>query len=224
MCIDKCSWVANALQLNEHHQLNSRPMHHTDISIRPAEKRDCRCIAELALMAGEGIPAYFWEQARRLGQDIMDVGAEKAASDATNFSWRNAQIALSGGRVAGMLLAYRLADTPDPQELQDCPAFLRPLIELEQCVPGSFYVNMLATYAEFRGMGVGTALMGLIDPLARESGCNLSSIEVFEQNLTALRLYRRLGYAEAARRPVVPHESHGMTGDVVLLTRPVRRS
>lgn len=199
-------------------------MHHTDISIRPAEKRDCRCIAELALMAGEGIPAYFWEQARRLGQDILDVGAEKAASDSANFSWRNAQIALWGGRVAGMLLAYRLADTPDPQELQDCPAFLRPLIELEQCVPGSFYVNMLATYAKFRGRGVGTALMGLVDTLARESGCALSSIEVFEQNATALRLYQGVGYEEAARRRVVPHESHAMSGDVILLTRSVRGS
>jgi ribosomal protein S18 acetylase RimI-like enzyme len=168
---------------------------------RQATKADCHAIAELALMAGEGIPAYFWEQSRQPGQEIEDVGAQNAASDTENFSWRNVHLAVNGNAVAGMLLAYRLPDA--------------------EHVPGSFYINMLATYPEYRNQAVGTTLMGLADKLAATAGCSLLSVEVFEQNAGALRLYRRLGYAIVDKRPVVPHPCHPYTGDVVLLTKPV---
>jgi len=188
---------------------------------RQATKADCRAIAELALMAGEGIPAYFWEQSRQPGQEIEDVGTQNAASDTENFSWRNVHLAVNGNAVAGMLLAYRLPDAEHAEDLEEFPAFIRPLIELEHCVPGSFYINMLATYPEYRNQAVGTTLMGLTDKLAATAGCSLLSVEVFEQNAGALRLYRRLGYAIVDKRPVVPHPCHPYTGDVVLLTKPV---
>jgi len=188
---------------------------------RQATKADCHAIAELALMAGEGIPAYFWEQSRQPGQEIEDVGAQNAASDTENFSWRNVHLAVNGNAVAGMLLAYRLPDAEHAEDLEAFPAFIRPLIELEHCVPGSFYINMLATYPEYRNQAVGTTLMGLADKLAATAGCSLLSVEVFEQNAGALRLYRRLGYAIVDKRPVVPHPCHPYTGDVVLLTKPV---
>lgn len=38
--------------------------------IRKATRADCRALAELALLAGEGIPAFFWGEARQPGQDI----------------------------------------------------------------------------------------------------------------------------------------------------------
>jgi hypothetical protein len=47
------------------------------MNIRKAAKDDCRTIVELALLAGEGIPAYYWEQSRRPGQDILDIGTKK---------------------------------------------------------------------------------------------------------------------------------------------------
>jgi len=188
---------------------------------RQATKADCRAIAELALMAGEGIPAYFWEQSRQPGQAIEDVGAQNAASDTENFSWRNVHLAVNGNAVAGMLLAYRLPDAENAEDLEAFPAFIRPLIELEQCVPGSFYINMLATYPEYRNQAVGTTLMGLADKLAADARCSLLSVEVFEQNVGALRLYQRLGYTIVDKRPVVPHPCHPYTADIVLLTKPV---
>ena len=172
-------------------------------------------------MAGEGIPAYFWEQSKRPGQDVLDVGAEKAASEAENFSYRNMHLAVIDGKIAGMLLAYRLPDQEDAEGLEELPTFIRPLIELEQCVPGSFYINMLATYPEHRNKGVGRALMGIVDDLASTAGCTRLSIEVFEQNHGALRLYQRLGYTVVEKRSVIPHPCHPYTGDLVLLTKPV---
>jgi ribosomal protein S18 acetylase RimI-like enzyme len=191
------------------------------MEIRRANVEDCRAIAELAMMAGEGIPGFFWEQARQAGEDVFDVGARNAASETANFSYRNAHVALIDDEIAGMLLAYRLPDAGDTEDLAEFPAFIRPLIELEHCVPGSFYINMLATYPQFRNRAVGSTLMGGADSLAAQAGCELISIQVFEQNTGALRLYQRLGYTIIERRAVVPHPCHPYQGDVVLLTRPV---
>jgi ribosomal protein S18 acetylase RimI-like enzyme len=192
------------------------------MDIRKATKSDCRAIAELALMAGEGIPAYFWEQSRKEGQDIEDVGALNAASEHENFSYRNVHLALVGNEIAGMLLAYKLPESDNPESLEDYPAFIRPSIELEQCVPGSFYVNMLATYPKFRGQGIGTGLMDIVDGLAREAGCDTASVEVFEQNAGALKLYQRLGYKVIANRDVVAHPCHPYEGRILLLVKDVR--
>jgi ribosomal protein S18 acetylase RimI-like enzyme len=172
-------------------------------------------------MAGEGIPAYFWEQSRKEGQSLLEVGALNAASDTENFSWRNTQLALIDTAIAGMLLAYRLPAAGPDEDLAEYPAFIRPLIELEWCVPESFYINMLATYPAYRNRSVGTRLLAQVDRLAGEAGCTLSSIEVFAENTGALRLYQRLGYEVIEQRPVVPHACHPYTGEILLLVRAV---
>jgi len=190
------------------------------MEIRKATKDDCRQIAELALIAGEGIPAYFWEEAKKPEQEIEEVGAARLTSETENFSYRNVHVAVVNDSIAGMLLAYRLPDDDD-EDLEELPEFIRPCIELEQCVPGSFYINMLATYPEFRNRSIGTMLMSGIDQLASESGCSKTSIQVFDQNEGALRLYLRLGYSTVQKRQVIPHHCHPYTGEILLLTRPI---
>jgi ribosomal protein S18 acetylase RimI-like enzyme len=191
------------------------------MQIRRATRSDCADVAGLALIAGEGIPAYFWALDAGAGVSIEAQGALNAASETGNFSYRNAWLMVVDGRVAGMLLAYRLPAADAAEDLQALPEFIRPLVELEQCVPGSFYINMLATYPDYRNRGIGSRLMGRVDELAADAGCDLTSIEVFEENAGALRLYQRLGYRIVERRAVVPHECHPYHGDIVLLTRPV---
>lgn len=192
------------------------------MEIRPATKQDLRAIAELALMAGEGIPAYFWEQSQHEGEDIIDVGARNALSETENFSYRNVQLALLDGEIAGMMLAYRLPSANEAEDINEYPEFIRPLIELEQCVPDSYYINMLASYPKFRNRGIGTALMERVDALAHEAGCSLSSVEVFEENRGAMRLYERLGYRVIETRPVVEHPSHPYRGNIALMIREVQ--
>jgi ribosomal protein S18 acetylase RimI-like enzyme len=192
--------------------------------IRKAEKNDVNDIARLALIAGEGIPAWFWRQSAAEGQSIEQAGAAKLLSEEDNFSYRNVHVAVADNRIAGMMLAYRLPDAADAEDTSEFPEFIRPLVELEQCVPSSFYINMLATFPEYRNMTIGTKLMSMVDELARDAGCSLSSIEVFQQNDGALRLYQRLGYNIIEKRRVVPHSSHPYDGDVLLLTRPVNNA
>lgn len=69
------------------------------------------------MIAGEGIPAYFWEQSRQEGEELYDVGARNAASEDENFSYRNAWLAKIDDKITGMLLAYRLLEPSHPAAL-----------------------------------------------------------------------------------------------------------
>ena len=189
------------------------------MQIREARKQDCLAIAELAQMAGDGIPGYFWAGSQQPGQTLEQAGATLAGSETANFSYRNAWLACINNEVGGMLLAYRLPSREQNDENpNDFPEFVRPLVELEQCVPESFYINMLAAYPRFRGQGIGTALMDLVDGLALNAGCSLISIEVFANNVGALKLYQRLGYEITERRALIESDYH-QAGEVFLLTR-----
>lgn len=191
------------------------------MNLRPAQEDDCLAIAELALIAGDGIPGHFWAESQLPGQSLAQTGAQLAKSTSANFSYRNTLLACVDDRVAGMLLAYRLPAAADNDENpEDFPEFVRPLIELEQCVAESFYINMLATFPQYRGQGIGSALMQQVDRRALEAGCDLISIEVFDSNRGALQLYQRLGYELADSRPMIASDYHA-TGKVLLLTRQV---
>ncbi|UCB54023.1 MAG: hypothetical protein JSW45_08645 [Thiotrichales bacterium] len=131
--------------------------------IRRATESDVHDLVKLALNAGEGIPAWFWSRSAAEVPSIEDAGAAKLLSKTDNFSCRNARVAEIDIRIAGMILAYRLPDADNAENLDELPAFIRPLVELEQCVPASFYINMIATYPQYRNRSIGTELMGSVD-------------------------------------------------------------
>lgn len=189
--------------------------------LRLARPEDAHRLAELANEAGEGIPAYFWSLAAGPGADLLAVGAKNVLSETDNFSYRNMVVVEADGQVVAMVLAYPLPQENEAVGWDDLPPLVRPLIELEQQAPGSFYINMLATLAEYRGRGYGSRLLAAAERMARQAGCRELSIEVFEENTGAVRLYQRHGYRIRDRRPVVPHECYPYTGDVVLLIKPV---
>jgi ribosomal protein S18 acetylase RimI-like enzyme len=188
--------------------------------LRRATRRDALALAELTDYAGHGIPGYLWSRSAEEGQPSIEVGIERVLRERANFSYRNAVVAEVDGRVAAMMLAYRLPEQSEVN-LEELPDLLRPLEELEQKVPGTFYINILAAYPEYRGQGLGTTLLEAARALASEAGCNELSLEVFEQNEDAVRLYERHGYREIARLPAVPHQIYPFDGDVVLMTKMV---
>jgi len=60
--------------------------------------------------------------------------------------------------------------------------------------PHEFIVESLAVDPEFRGLGVGTALMHAAEARARALGKRTMSLGVITENAGAIRLYQRLGY------------------------------
>jgi ribosomal protein S18 acetylase RimI-like enzyme len=189
--------------------------------LRRATREDSRAVAELMDIAGHGLPAYVWSLSAEDGQEPIDAGTQRAAREDGNFSYRNAVVAEEDGEVVAMVLAYRLPEAGEGVNLEEVPELLRPLVELELLAPGTFYVNGLATLPAHQGRGLGSKLLEAARALAAEAGCDELSIEVFEQNEVALRLYERHGYRIVARRQAVPHPSYPYGGDVLLMTRKV---
>jgi ribosomal protein S18 acetylase RimI-like enzyme len=191
----------------------------TEVRFRPAAKTDASALAVLVDIAGEGMPAYMWSTLASGGQSLLELGRERAQRDSGGFSWRNAVVAEIGGEVAACLIGYRLADPYDLGAFADMPELVRPLVKLEARAPGSWYVNVLATLAEYRRLGIGAKFLDIARSKAREAGAPSLSVIVGSWNETAARLYRRAGYAARASEPAIPFPGSPHRGDWVLMVK-----
>jgi ribosomal protein S18 acetylase RimI-like enzyme len=183
---------------------------------RRATPDDAKALAELIDLAGEGLPTYLWARMAEPGESVWEVGQRRARRDEGSFSWRNAIMLEDGGEPVATLIGYPLPETPEPIAA-DMPAMFVPLQELENVAPGTWYVNVLATYPKYRGRGHGTALLGLAEQMAAGRGL---SIIVSNGNPGALRLYERCGYRRVAERPMVKESWQNPGTAWVLLVKP----
>ena len=188
---------------------------------RQARKSDAFTMAELVNMAGEGLPLYLWSDLASEGESPWDVGRDRARRESGGFSYRNAIVREENGDVVACLVGYPLEDTPEPVNYDDMPAMFVPLQQLEDMVPGTWYVNILATYPAYRGRGYGQELLSLAERIARNSERHGLSIIVSDANAGARRLYERLGYSEHAERPMVKEKWENPGSNWVLLTKDI---
>lgn len=159
-------------------------------------------MAELVNIAGDGLPLYLWARFARPGQSAWDVGLERARTGTGGFAYRNTIVREEAGKVAACLIGYALSEHPEPAG-DSVPPILVPLLELENLVPGTWYINVLATYPDHRGKGFGSALLEVAEALARECQCRGLSLITSDDNTGARRLYERHGFTERATRPIV---------------------
>jgi ribosomal protein S18 acetylase RimI-like enzyme len=187
---------------------------------RSATKADAAALAVLVDIAGEGMPAYMWGTLAAPGQSVLEVGRERAARDAGGFSYRNSIVAEIDGEIAASLVGYCLNDPYDLDgSLAETPEIVRPLVRLEARAPGSWYVNVLATFPEFRRRGIGAKLLAIAEQKGREEGAPSLSVIVGGWNESAARLYKSAGYAALAREPAILFPGCPHQGDWVLMVR-----
>ncbi|MEO0820145.1 MAG: GNAT family N-acetyltransferase [Pseudomonadota bacterium] len=180
---------------------------------RLATPADAAALADFITDASEGLAPYFW--ARTAGAGARAYGEARQAKAAAE--WIVAEEA--GAAVAG-LRGNRQPDAPEPIGPDFEPLF-RPLQELENLAPASWYVHVLAARADRRGQGWGSRLLALAEELARAEGCAELSIIVADNNTGAERLYRRTGYVERARRAMVKGDWQSPGTAWILLVKPV---
>jgi ribosomal protein S18 acetylase RimI-like enzyme len=191
------------------------------MEIRSARKQDAHHIAHLTNLAGEGISEYYWANLAQGGETPFEVGARRVSRDEGDFSYSNTRVCVEGESVLGMIVAYRQADPYDRGDLSGLPEALHPLVELESTAPGSWYINAVATYEEYRGRGVARRLLADTEVRARSRGCERMSLIVSSENAAARRLYDRLGFEAVRTLPVIPWPDAPHGGDWILLTRAV---
>lgn len=188
--------------------------------IRDATPTDAAHLVRFINMAADDLPLHFWQKSVGPGGDPWAYGQERAARATGNFSYCNAWLAEIGGDVAACLLGYVADATPEPIS-PDTPAIFVPLLQLEALAPGAWYLNVLATYAPFRGQGCATALLAHAETIAHRAGCTAISLIAANTHLQALHLYAAKGYAEAARRPIVKGDWQVDATDWILFTKHV---
>lgn len=71
--------------------------------IRPANRDDCRKIAELYSISSDGVADYIWTQLASPGEDILEVGARRYEREGILFSYQNCTIVEQAGEIIGML-------------------------------------------------------------------------------------------------------------------------
>lgn len=185
---------------------------------RAATPDDAEALVDLIDFAGDGLPSFLWGRMAEADETARDVGLRRARHEKGSFSYRNVVVFEEAGRCAACLIGYVL---PDAIQMIDetLPATFVPMQQLENLVPGTWYVNVLAAYPEFRGKGIGARLLRLAETLANDAGCRALSIIVSDANTGARRLYERCGYSQAAALPMVEDGWANPGANWVLLTK-----
>jgi ribosomal protein S18 acetylase RimI-like enzyme len=188
-----------------------------DPPFRRATPDDAPHLARFVNMAGDGMPRYLWERMAGPGESAWDIGCARAKREAGAFSWRNTILRMSGDEPVACLIGYPLEDHPAPADYASMPPMFEPLQRLEDQVPGTWYINVLATQPSHRGKGYGRELLTLAGHIAASLGKRGTSLIVSDANAGARRLYADLGYREMAQRPMVKEQWDHAGSNWVLL-------
>ena len=186
---------------------------------RAATPEDAPAMAELVNMAGEGLPFHLWTQLAQTDESPWYVGRERARRESGGFSYRNTVLREEDGTVVACLIGYPITDEPDPSVYDDMPAMFVPLQQLEDMASGTWYVNVLAVYPDYRRKGYGTEFLALAERLALYESKNEMSVIVADNNLGARRLYESYGYREHMRRTMIKKGWRSSATEWVLLLK-----
>jgi ribosomal protein S18 acetylase RimI-like enzyme len=189
----------------------------TGIVIRSATRRDAADIVALFDMAARGLANHLWTREAGPGQSALEVGRAMVLGETPGISYQRCWMAEADGEVGGLLAGYRYGEIVDPASR---PAELRPIVELENAALGYWLVNLLASYPQFRGRGVGAALLAHAEKQGRATGSPGMALVVDSLNDGARRLYARSGYRTGQTRPVVPFPGHPPGGEFELMLKP----
>jgi ribosomal protein S18 acetylase RimI-like enzyme len=195
-----------------------------DLQFRQARESDALDLACLIDSASRGVALWLWSTLRDPGQSAIEVGRHRIRTlTVSPHYYRAFTVAEIDGAVAGALTGRLLPIPYERGDFADLPDAYAPVLELEAVAAGSWYLNVISVYPEFRGRGLGSMLLGKAEEFARLAKAPRMSLIVEEANTGALKLYLRHGFAEWTRRPYLPFPGSMDEGDWLLLKKEVTR-
>ena len=182
-------------------------MNRPKITLRAAREEDAPIVAmavALAIGVEEALHDY-------CGEDYLDVLTKLALAENTQYSWRYAIVAECDGVAVGAVVGY---DGARLQELREGTfAILRrevgriPNID-DETEAGEYYLDSVAVVPEFRGCGVGAALVNAFCERAFAEGAECVGLIVEEENDDAEKLYLSQGFTQVGERLFFGHQMH----------------
>jgi ribosomal protein S18 acetylase RimI-like enzyme len=196
-----------------------------NVRLRQAQESDALDLACLIDSASRGLALWLWSTLREPGQSAIEVGRHRIrALTASPLYYGAFTVAEIDGAIAGALTG-RLIPIPYKRgDSADLPDAFAPVLELEAVAAGSWYLNVISVYPEFRGRGLGSALLSKAEEIARLAEAPQMSLIVEDANAGALKLYLRYGFEEWTRRPYLPFPGSMDEGDWILLKKKIPNS
>jgi len=128
---------------------------------------------------------------RMTEHDLVEVCAIEEMSDLSAWGW-DAYHNEMQSHIDTIMLVARLTSAPVQYEIA---GFI-----VARLIADELHVNNVAIRPEFRGQGLGSALLQTTINQARQRGAKLAQLEVRASNNEAQRLYQKCGFAVVGRR------------------------
>lgn len=179
-------------------------MNRLRIITRPARVEDAPMIAQAVAMAiGDpvGLRQY-------CGEEYLAVLTEIARTEGSQYSWQNAIVAECESRVVGAVIGY---DGAMLQQLRNGTlAVIQKMTEhlpsvVDETEAGEYYLDSVAVVPEFRGQGIGMALVRVFCERAFKKGFGCVGLIVDVANIQAERLYLSEGFVCVGERTFFGH-------------------
>ncbi len=175
------------------------------VNLRNTQPEDVSQIVPLMIEAADGFYEFLFEGLVP-GSALLQFLQPVIAAEEGPYGFRNFLIAERGGHLAGFANAFpaqliRDQDPgPIPQERWDHIAPLTEIMDWE-----SFFLSSIAVLPNERGHGVGRVLLEGILTQAKQLGFQNVTLQVWEGNDGARRLYERHGFAVVSDAILMPH-------------------
>lgn len=170
-----------------------------NIKIREAVVADAPLVSKVVLMA-----LHYDET-----HPLASIFAELAARDVSQYSYRNALVAEVDGDVVGAIIGYggaRLEELRKPlYELMIEKFGSVPTVE-DETSAGEFYIDSIAVLPQWRGRGVGGALLSAARDRAFAAGHERVGLIVDFENPRAEALYNSLGFERVNATTFLGHD------------------
>lgn len=189
------------------------------ITYRQGKKEDSQRIAELDYIASDGAVEYLFHDLVP-GRSAMQLLSDGLQQDTFPHTFRSSIVAISDQEVVGMALSYPAQFHCITSELEN---FL-PADRLERFrdfyssrVEGSYFLDAMSVDGEYRGKGIGKALLDQTKDKARSEGFTELSLIVFADNTTAVSFYEQSGFKRVKSIKLEAHELIPHEGGCILM-------
>lgn len=177
------------------------------MKIIPARKEDATLIATAIMMAlGQELCESFTSESNTL-DDVHRLFTRCADSDDSQYSWRNAYVAIHDDdkTVMGVIVAYDGARLYELRkrfldEFEKMHGYRIDQYMTDETTPDEFYLDSLAVFPQFRGRGIAAKLIDAAAKSGFESTGKHAALLVAKNNPKAEKLYRRLGFQADGER------------------------
>lgn len=174
------------------------------VPLRPFRPSDAAFVAKFNDSASNGIALRVWQDRAGPDGDAWEIGRLRQIE---RMEAGQVMVVVDPGNgPEAVMIGNPIGQEPGSTDV--VADVFHPLVDLENCALGSWYLNVLGTAPARRRQGHAQRLMAVAEAIARAGGHVEITIIVADSNAPARALYAATGYVERARRPMVK-DGHG---------------